>query len=83
MKIKAVEDLPVRNRKAVRGHYSIAQDLERTVEKMRLDIWYKVIDCPYNNANDYYRMICNASRQLNYPVYVKMRDGSIYLRRTK
>lgn len=81
MKIEAVDDLPVRKSHGYRHHFEMTKELERIVETMKYGIWYKVLDCPYNNANDYYRVICNASKQLDYAILIKMRDGSIYIRR--
>jgi hypothetical protein len=83
MILKPVEDLPDRKHYNGRHYYELARELERTITTMQHDTWYKVLDCPYNNSNDYYRAICNASRQLNYPILIKMRNGSIYIRRTK
>lgn len=82
MIIKHVDGLPEKNAHG-RTHKDNIGELLLAIEGMRMDEWYQVMGCPYNNANDQYRAICKASEALSYPVEVKMRRGNIYLRRTR
>lgn len=85
MNIEKVGALPPRSYGATRlkkGNRT-TDKIKQIVETMEEDTWYVITDCPYNNPNDYYRNICQAARKLDFPINIRMREGNIYIRRTR